>query len=83
MLLTSDVGTCIAYKVSLCTDKTNKVRMGKTVSAFDSSASWVGVSRCEIKSSNILMSFSTLYHELVCHVEHFSVELDTLHQHMT
>ena len=29
------------------------------------------------------MIFSTLYHELVCHVEHFSVELDTLHQHMT
>ena len=23
------------------------------------------------------MIFSTLYHELVCHVEHFSVELDT------
>ena len=42
-------------------------------SAFDSSASWVDVSRCEI----------TLYHELVCHVEHYSVELDTLHQHMS
>ena len=29
------------------------------------------------------MTFSTLYHELVCHVEHYSVELDTLHQHMS
>ena len=28
------------------------VRMGKTVSAFDSSVSWVGVSRCEVESSN-------------------------------
>ena len=34
-------------------------------------------------SSYILIIFSTLYHELVCHGEQFSVELDTLHQHMT
>ena len=26
--------------------------MGETVNTFDSSASWVGVSRCEIESSN-------------------------------
>ena len=45
------------------------------VSAFDFSASWVGVSRCDIESSYILIIVSTLYHELVCHVEHYSVEL--------
>ena len=31
----------------------------------------------------ILIIFSMLYYELVCHIEHFSVELDTLHQRMT
>ena len=49
---------------------------GQTVSAVDSSASWVNVSRCEFKSS---------YHDLlyvvprgrVVHVKHYSVELDT------
>ena len=29
------------------------------------------------------MIFSRLYLELVCKVEHYSVKLDTLHQHMT
>ena len=29
----------------------NLVRMGKTVSVFDYSASWVDVSKCEIESS--------------------------------
>ena len=55
---------------------------GHHVSAFDSSASWVCVSRCEIKSSHILMIFSTLHHKLVCHIEHFSVELYTLHNNI-
>ena len=36
-----------------------------------------------MESFDILMIFSTLYHELVCQVEHFSVELDTLHKHVT
>ena len=54
----------------------------KLVHFFYSSASWVVVNRCDIESSYILMIFSTLYQELVCHVEHFSFELDTLlHQH--
>ena len=55
-------------------------RMGKTVTEYDSFASWFGVSRCE--SSYILMIFSILYKELVGYVEHFSVELDTLQQHI-
>ena len=33
--------------------------MGKTVSAVDSSANWVDVSRCEIKSSYVSCSFAT------------------------
>ena len=36
-----------------------------------------------IERTNRFSNFSTLYHELVCHVEHFSVELDTIHQHTT
>ena len=44
--------------------------MGKSVrSAFDSAASWVGVSRCEIESSFILVSFSSLYRTFLCHVK--------------
>ena len=52
------------------------------VSAFDSSASWVGESRCEIESS-ILVIFSTLCHELVsrrtlqCRLRHFTPTYDT------
>ena len=29
------------------------------------------------ESTAYTMIFSTLYHEFVCHVEHYSVELDT------
>ena len=36
------------------------------------------------EESNALTVFPirTLYQELVCHVEHYSVKLDTLHQHV-
>ena len=51
-------------------------QMVKTVSTFDSSASWVDISRCEIESSYTLMIFSTLYHELVCHVEHYMSNIE-------
>ena len=37
----------------------------------------VNVSRCEVQILIYTMIFSTLYHEFVCHVEHYSVELDT------
>ena len=45
-------------------------RMGKTVSAFDSSASWVDVSRCEIEFSYIPVSVSR--RTLQCRVRHFT-----------
>ena len=32
---------------------------------------------------SVLVIFPTLYKGLVCHVEYFSVELDTLHKNMT
>ena len=38
-----------------------EVRMGKTVSAVDSSASWVDVSRCEIKSSYVFYSMKSYF----------------------
>ena len=41
--------------------------MGKTVSAFDTSASWVDVSRCEIESSYIDISFMVVF-RLDCYV---------------
>ena len=55
--------------------------MDETVTAFDTSASWVGVCRCETEYSYIFMILSKLYHELVYQIEHFNDELDTLHQH--
>ena len=51
-----------------------KKKIISSLSIFDSSSSWVGISRCKFDSSYLLMIFSKLYHELVCNVEHFSGE---------
>ena len=55
-----------------------KVRMGKTVTAFDTSASWVDISRCEI-NPHIYYDFlyvvprvSVSRRRLQCRVRHFT-----------
>ena len=50
---------------------------------FDFSASWVDVSRRVTSKLLYIYTHDYLYYESVSHVEHFGVELDTLHQHMT
>ena len=48
-------------------------RMVNMIGAFESSASWFRVSRCDIESSYIVMILSTLCPEFVCLVEQTSV----------